>query len=135
MGQKTIRLSDAVLQRLLGEARKRGYPTPAALIRAAITNELNGRPDLEAAEQRIAGTLDRLGRQIRRLETGQQAEFALVDALARVVLLCVPEPAEEIHSEALARAKQRHHKLLRMAAVSMRGDARAALANLVNHGE
>jgi Arc/MetJ-type ribon-helix-helix transcriptional regulator len=136
MAQKTIRLPAPMQKRLAAEVRKRGFPSMAALIRAAIKNELEGREaSQDAAEQRIAGTLERLGKEIRRVGTAQHAQFALVDALARVILLCVPEPPADVHSQALANAKQRHHKLLRIAALSMRGDARTALANLVSHGE
>ena len=123
-------------KRLAVEVNKRGFPSTAALIRAAIENELEGREaSLDAAEQRIAGTLERMGKEIRRVGTAQHAQFALLDALARVILLCVPEPPADVHSQALANAKQRHHKLLRVAALSMRGDARTALANLVGYAD
>ena len=136
MGQKTIRLTGRIQERLATEARRRGLPSTSALIRAAIENELEDRQaTLDAMEQRIAGTLERLGKEIGRVGTAQHAQFALVDALARVILLCLPEPSADVHSQALANAKQRHHKLLRAAALSMRGDARTALANLVSHGE
>src|SRR5262245_30908295 len=136
MAQKTIRLPGPIQKRLAAEVRKRGLPSTSALIRTAIENELEGREaSLDAAEQRIAGTLERLGKEIRRVGTAQYAQFALVDALARVIVLCVPEPPADVQSQALATAKQRHHKLLRAAALSMRGDARTALANLVSHGE
>src|ERR1051326_8090969 len=136
MGQKTIRLPNPIQKRLAGEARKRGYPSASALIRAAIANELEGREAaLDATEQRIAGTLERLGKEVRRVSTAQHAQFALIDALARVLLLCLPEPPGEVHSQALANAKQRHQKLLRAAALSMGGDARTALAKLVGNAE
>src|SRR5690349_18963256 len=136
MGQKTIRLTAPIQGRLAAEARRRRLPSTSALIRTAIENELEGREaSLDAAEQRIAGTLERLGKEIRRVGTAQHAQFALVDALARVILLCVPEPPADVHSQALATAKQRHHKLLRAASLSMRRDARTALASLVSHGE
>ena|SRR5215475_7344418 len=93
------------------------------------------RLQLDAAEQRIAGTLEQLRKELRRLGTAQHAQFALIDTLARVLLLCLPEPPQEVHSQALANAKQRHQKLLRAAALSMRGDARADLANLVTNGD
>ena len=136
MGQKTIRLTGRIQERLAAEARRRGLPSTSALIRAAIENELEDRQaTLDAMEERIAGTLERLGKEIRRVSTAQHAQFALVDALARVILLCLPEPSADVHSQALANAKQRHHKLLRAVALSMRGDTRTALANLVSHGE
>jgi hypothetical protein len=68
------------------------------------------------------------------LDTAHQAEFALLDALARVVLHCLPEPAMEIREQALAKVKERHQRLLKMAALNMQGDARAALMELVEHG-
>jgi hypothetical protein len=40
-----------------------------------------------------------------------------------------------VHAEALARAKERHDRLLKMTALSMKGNARAILAELVNHEE
>ena len=136
MAQKSVRLPNPTQKRLAEEARKRGYPSASALIRAAIANELEGREiALDATEQRIAGTLERLGKELRRVGTVQHAQFALIDALARILLLCLPEPPPEVHSQALASAKQRHQKLLRVAALSMRGDARAALASLVTDGE
>jgi Arc/MetJ-type ribon-helix-helix transcriptional regulator len=136
MAQKTVRLPNPVQKRLTAEAHKRGYPTTSALIRAAIENELDGRQAaFDAAEQRIAGTLERLGKEIRRLDTAQHAQFALIDALARVILLCMPDPPADVRSQALASAKHRHQKLLRAAALSMRGDARTALTTLVSHGQ
>ena len=67
--------------------------------------------------------------------TARHAQFALVYAVARVILLCLPEQPADFRLQALANAKQRHQKLLRAAALSMRGDVRAALADLVSHGE
>ena len=108
MGQKTIRLTVRIQERLIAEARRRGLASTSALIRAAIENELEDRQaTLDAMEQRIAGTLKRLGKEIRRVATAQHAQFALLDALAWVILLCLPEPSADVHSQALANAKQR----------------------------
>jgi len=38
-------------------------------------------------------------------------EFAFLDALARVILHCLPEPQAEIRDQAMAKAKERHQKL------------------------
>jgi hypothetical protein len=104
MGQKTVRLTGRIQERLAAEARRRGLPSTSALIRAAIENELEGRQaTLDAMEQRIAGTLERIGKEIRRVGTAQHAQFALVDALARVILLCLPEPSADVDSQALAK--------------------------------
>jgi Arc/MetJ-type ribon-helix-helix transcriptional regulator len=51
-----------------------GYSSPSALIRAAIERELAGRESgVDAAQQRIAASLDRMSREIHNLRIGQQA--------------------------------------------------------------
>ena|SRR5438552_14852496 len=113
--------------RLAKEMRPRGYTSLSAFIRIALQNELDGRE----AEQRTASTMDRLARELRRLDTTHQAEFAFLDALARVILHCLPEPQVEIRDQAMAKAKERHQKILKMAALNMQGDARADLMELI----
>jgi hypothetical protein len=63
------------------------------------------------------------------------AQFALLDAFARVMLHCIPEPSAEIHQSAKAQAKERHQKLLRMASAIMKGEAQAAMAELASDEE
>jgi hypothetical protein len=126
-------LPDALAKRIAEEARKRRFASSAALIRAAIQNELDGpRTAQDETEARLAATLDRLARQIRALSNAQQAQFAFTDALARVLLHCLPEPPSDVHDQCLARARDRHRKLLKMAAVSMKGDGRAVLEQLTS---
>ena len=134
MAQSNVRLPDPLASRMAAASKKHRYSTPSAFVRAAIEEKLDDRNGLDA-EERIAATLERLSQEIRRLGTALQAEFALLDALARVVLLCVPEPPADVHSQALAIAKERHQKLLKMAALNMQGETRAAVAHLVNHGK
>jgi Arc/MetJ-type ribon-helix-helix transcriptional regulator len=134
MAERNLRLPDQLAARIAEASKKQRYPTPSAFIRDAIEEKLEGRNGHES-EDRIAATLERLGQELRRLGTALQAEFALLDALCRVVLLCVPEPPPEVHSQALANAKERHQKLLKMAALSMHGDARATVTQLVSHGK
>ena len=134
MAQRNLRLPDPLAARIAELSKKQRYATPSAFIRSAIEEKLDGRNGQEA-EDRIAATLERLGRELRRLETALQAQFALLDALCRVVLLCVPEPPPEVHAQALANAKERHRKLLKIAALSMHGEARAAVTDLVSHGK
>ena len=133
MAQRNLRLPDALAKRIAEEARKRRFASSAALIRAAIQNELDGRRAVQDdAEARVAATLDRLARQIRSLSNAQQAQFAFTDALARVLLHCLPEPASDVHDQCLAKARDRHRRLLKMAAVSMKGDGQAVLQQLTN---
>ena len=134
MAQRNLRLPDPLATRIAELSKKQRYATPSAFIRSAIEEKLDGRNGQEA-EDRIAATLERLGQELRRLETALQAQFALLDALCRVVLLCVPEPPPEVHAQALANAKERHRKLLKMAALSMHGEARAAVTDLASHGK
>jgi len=129
MIQRSVKLPQLVSERVAKEIRQRGYTSMSAFIRSAIQNELDQRD----TEERVAATMDRFARELHRLETAHQAEFALLDALARVILHCMPEPQGEIREQAMTRAKERHQKLLKMAALSMQGDARAALAELIHH--
>src|SRR5215475_1142049 len=134
MAHRTVRLPDQLAARISETSKKQRYPTPSAFIRDAIEEKLEGRNGNDS-EDRIAATLERLGQELRRLETALQTQFALLDALCRVVLLCIPEPPPEMHAQALANAKERHQKLLKMATLSMHNEARATVTNLVSHGQ
>ena len=69
-----------------------GFSNPSAFIRAAIERELAGRENgVDAAEERIAASLDRVWREIRGVRLGQQALFAFVDSLAKTLLTCVAD--------------------------------------------
>jgi hypothetical protein len=134
--RREIRLRPGTGKRLAEESRRRGFASLSAFIRAAIENELAGRSEeLGQAEARIAATLERHGREIRRLATALHAHFALTDALAKVILLCVPEPTSDAYDQAKARAKARYERFLKSVAISMKGDARAALLELVQHAD
>ena len=131
MAPTTVRLPQSVSERIAKELRQRGHASFAAFIRTAVQNELDGR-DLEHS---LTSTVERFARELRRLDTAQQAEFALLDALARVLLHCLPEPPTDVRDKALAKVKERHQRLLKMAALNMQGDSRAALLELVEHGQ
>jgi len=122
-------------QRQVDEASKtKGYASPSAFIRAAIRNELDGRAELTGTDERMGAGFDRVSRDIFRVGRGQQALFALVDAFAKAVLTCVPEPPPEARPQAIARARDRYDKLVKAAGQAMSGDARAAMKDLVDHG-
>jgi Arc/MetJ-type ribon-helix-helix transcriptional regulator len=130
MAPTTVRLPKPLSDRIGRELRKRGYSSLGAFIRIAVKNELDGRE----SEDRLASTIERFARELRRLDTAHQAEFALLDALARVVLHCLPEPPAEVRDQVSAKVKERHQRLLKMAALNMQGDSRAALMELVESG-
>lgn len=130
MAPTTVRLPQSVSERIAKELRHRGYVSLSAFIRTAVQNELDGRD----IEHNLTSTLERFARELRRLDTAHQAEFALLDALARVLLHCLPEPPTDVRDQTLAKVKERHQRLLKMAALNMQGDSRAALLELVDHG-
>lgn len=129
-----VRLTKQDQHQVEDAAKSRGYANASAFIRAAIRNELDGRAELTGTEERIAAGFDRVSRDIFRVGRGQQALFSLVDALAKALLGCLPEPPPEARPQALARAKERYARLVKAAGQAMSGDARAAMQDLVDHG-
>src|ERR1035441_1082130 len=129
-----VRLTREEQRQVEEMARTRGYANPSAFIRAAIRNELDGRAELTGTDERIGAGFNRVSRDIFRVGRGQQALFALVDALAKAILTCVPEPPPEARPQAIARAKERYERLVKAAGQAMSGDARAAMQELVDHG-
>jgi Arc/MetJ-type ribon-helix-helix transcriptional regulator len=115
-------------QREIEEAAKtRGYASPSAFIRTAIRNELHGREELIGIEERISASFERLSSENSQLTRAVQALFALVEALSKTVLTCVPEPPAEARLQAVALAKDRYHRLIQSAAAGMSGDSRTAM--------
>jgi len=113
-------------------AKKKGYASPSAFIRTAIRNELHGRDELVGIEERISGSFERLSSENLRLSRAVQALFALVEALSKAVLTCVPEPPAESRPQAVALAKERYRRLIQAAAAGMSGDSRTAM-DLLHH--
>ncbi len=83
------------------------------------------------AEKRLATSMDQMRREIFRLRRAQQALFAFVDGLAKILLTCIPESG----GEALEAAVARHARLLKSAGQAMSGDSHLAKQELVNHDE
>ena len=87
-----VRLSDATYKAVVQAAKTRSYDSLSAFMRAAIEKELRGTDaTLDESEQRIVAALDRYSKQIRRVSTGQQAMFAYMDALPKVILSTLPD--------------------------------------------
>jgi Arc/MetJ-type ribon-helix-helix transcriptional regulator len=136
MPRRTIRLTADTEERLQSTAKLKGYANPSSFLRAAIGHELSGREDtMIGAEERLAVRMEQMRREITRLGRAQQALFAFVDSLAKVLLTCLPEPGGEAMEAAVARARGRHARLLKSAGQAMVGDSRLAMQELVNHGE
>lgn len=120
-------------QREIQEAAKvKGYSSPSAFIRTAIRNELHGREELIAIEERVSGSFERLLNENLRLTRGMQALFALVEALSKTVLTCLPEPPAEAKPQAVALARERYHRLIQSAAAGLSSDCKATMDILRN---
>jgi Arc/MetJ-type ribon-helix-helix transcriptional regulator len=136
MPRRTIRLTADIDERLQSTAKLKGYANPSAFLRAALDHELSGREDtIIGAEERLAASMEQMRREVFRLGRAQQALFAFVDSLAKVLLTCVPEPGGEAMDAAVARARGRHARLLKSAGQAMVGDSELALRDLVNNRE
>ena len=115
----------------------RGAPVPALPFRnAKIERELAGRESgVDAAEDRLAASLDRLSREIRGVKLGQQALFAFVDSLVKTLLTCIAEPPRDAYDQAIARGKLRYDRFLKSVGAGMAGDSQAAMTGLLKRGE
>ena len=77
----------------------------------------------------------KIRREVFRLGRAQQALFAFVDSLAKVLLTCVPEPSGEALDAAVARARGRHAQLLKSAGQAMVGDSQLVMQDLAIRGD
>src|SRR3984957_10277670 len=128
-----IRFSEATYRAVVQAAKARDYASPSAFMRAAVEKELRGaEATLDESEQHLSASLERYSKQVRRMSTGQQALFAYVDALAKVILSTLPDTDEDTRKTAVARGKLSHSRFLKSVGANMVGDAQAALSELVN---
>ena len=136
MPRRTIRLTTDTDERIQSAAKLRGYSSPSSFLRAAIQKELGEREDgMVGTEERIAASVEQVRKEVFRLGRAQQALFAFLNSLAKVILTCVPEPGGEAMEAAVARARGRHARLLKSAGQAMVGDSQVAMQDLVNRGE
>ena len=135
MPKRSIRLTDAIDQRIQSAAKQRGYSTPSAFLRAAIKRELNEPGEGSGANEKILGSIREVRQDVRRVERAQQALFALVDNFAKVFVTCVPEPRGEAMQTALGEARNSHARLLTNAGHAMLGDSMVAMEDLISRGE
>ena len=136
MPRRTIRLSAETEKRVRATAKLRGFANPSVFLRAAIDRELKGCEEaLVGAEERLATTAEQIRREILGLKQSQQALFAFVDSLAKVLLTCVPEPDGQALESAVARAQVRHARLLKTAGQAMGRDSGDPIDEIVRHGD
>jgi hypothetical protein len=140
MAQHCVRLPETLEGQVADAMRTDGQVSVAAFLRTSAQNELKRRRvGVAQAERDVAATLEQhrreINRELKAVAAAINAQFAFLDAFARMVLHCIPEPSAEIHQSARAQAKQRHEKLLKMASAIMKGEANASLAELVRDGD
>jgi hypothetical protein len=135
MPKRTIRLTDAIDQRVHSAAKLRGYSTPTAFVRAAIKKELDELGEGSEAHEKTLGLIREVRHDVRRVERAQQALFALVDSLAKVFVTCVPEPHGVAMETALGEARKRHARLLTNAGQAMLSDSIVTMEDLMSRGQ
>jgi len=136
MARLQVRIDDRFEEQLKKAAQERGFANVGALVRRILKEALkDDTPSrLEAAEERVAATLDRFAKDLRKLHTADQALYAGFDTFVRIFLTCIPDPPSDTLPGAKAQGQQRYQNYLRNVARNMNGDARAALAELADHG-
>ena len=131
-----LRLDQLLIGRIERAAAGGGFSSATAFMRAAIERELAGRENgVDAAEERLAASLDRLSREIHGVRLGQQALFAFVDSLVKTLLTCIAEPPNDAYVQAVARGKVRYDRFLKSVGAGMAGDSQAAMSELLKRGE
>lgn len=136
MKPRAIRFSEKTIKELEAIAKQRGFASPSAFIRYAVKQELGGREEgLTGAEERLAASLEQVRKDVFRLARTQQALFAYLDTLTKAFLTCVPEPPADAKPQAVARAKERHDRLLKSVGRAMVGESGVAMKDLLSNGE
>lgn len=137
MAYRGLRLPDDVKERLEQAQKERGYSSANAFIVEAIEEKLQRRDVVESvseSEARIAADFSRIMRELRSVHTTQQAQYALLDAVAKYVSTCIVEPPPDVLVSARARGKLRYEKLLREAAKTITGEVESSLLESVASG-
>ena len=133
---RSVRLDSDLNGRVARAAREHGFSNPSAFIREALRRAISSQETAaEAAEQRIAASIDRAMSEIRKVRRVQQAAFAFADAQIKMLLTCVAEPPSEIHDQAVARGKLRYDRFLKSVGMGMVGDSAAAIRDLLNRAQ
>ena len=115
MAQRAIRFSETTGKRIQEATEKRGFPSPT--------------------EERLVASIDQVKGDLLVPGRSQQALFALVYCLAKILLTCIPEPDIHALEVAASRAQGRHARLLKSAGQAMGADSRLAIQELVKHAE
>ena len=136
MVKRTFRISEELDQKINKAAKDRGFANPSAFFRASLEALVREKSTNAAEiEERVSATLDRIARDLFRVQRAQQAHFAVTDTLIKTLLTCMPEPPADVMAQAVARAKERYRRFVKSAGQNMVGDSLAAMRDLVGHDE
>lgn len=136
MARRTIRISDQLDEEIRKAAKGRGFANSTAFLRASLEALVREKSaNAEEVEQRVSATVDRMARDLFRVQRAQQAHFAVTDTLIKTLLTCMPEPPADVMDQAVARAKERYRRFVKSAGQNMVGDSLAAMRDLVGHDE
>lgn len=134
--RRTVRIPEGTSRKLDQIAKERGFRSTSALIRSAIEKEIApGNGEARLAEERAAASFDRLAADLRRLRNSHQALFAFVDGIAKIILTCVPEPAGDAYTQAVARAKLRYDRFVKSVGRGMVGESGSTLSELTKDAD
>ena len=126
-----VRLSKAEEREIEEAVKARGLRESERLHPRCDPERMSGHSDSPDAEQRVSAGFDRIAQEVFRVGRSQQALFALVDALTKTVLTCIPEPPADARTQAVARARERYDRLIKSAGRAMAGDAQVAIQELL----
>jgi hypothetical protein len=133
---RSVRLDADLNGRVELASREHGFANASAFIREAIQRSVSGQESgAEAAEQRIASSIDRMLLEIRRVRRVQHAAFAFADAQIKMLLTCISEPPKDVYDQAIARGKLRYDRFLKSVGMGLVGDSAKAITELVSHGD
>lgn len=130
---RSVRLDADLNGRVELATREHGFANASAFIREAIRCSLSAQESAtEAAEQRIAASIDRTLGEIRKVRRVQQAAFAFADAQVKMLLTCVSEPPKDVYDQAIARGKLRYDRFLKSVGMGLAGDSAEAIKELMS---
>jgi len=133
---RSVRLDADLNGRVERTAKQQGFANASAFIRDAIRRSVSEQDaGTNAAEERLAATMDRAISEIRKVRRVQQAAFAFADAQVKMLLTCIAEPPKDTYDQAIARGKLRYDRFLKSVGMGMTGDSAEAIKELINRGE
>ena len=119
-------------------AKEGGYRTEQAFILAACENQLKRDSTAEGASQmeaHLVGTMQKVAKEFQALFTLVHTQVALTNSLLQYVLTCTAEPPEEVLPAALARARLRYAKILRLAGQEVATRNKVTLKEVLDGGQ